>query len=199
MDGTTFPGWYITFQQAVLAALPRPPKIDQNTGLSWAGNGESLTKVLADALLPKQLAYPADGEVFELTLDGDASENDPIEMVRRDGYGNPKLWKYTGKRVIGKQTRFFKLVRVDHCRNLDEVRERLAKCGEVLQGQWREAFKVAYPEPDGRGPVGIADPSWVNPNGLAYFPCVDTGGSSYFYWADYDFHEHWRWLVGVSK
>lgn len=29
--------------------------------------------------------YPADGEIFELTLDGSAPGNRPLEMVRGDG------------------------------------------------------------------------------------------------------------------
>ncbi|PIT92393.1 MAG: hypothetical protein COU08_02715 [Candidatus Harrisonbacteria bacterium CG10_big_fil_rev_8_21_14_0_10_42_17] len=31
-----FPDWYITFQQAALKNLPRPPALDKETALSWA-------------------------------------------------------------------------------------------------------------------------------------------------------------------
>lgn len=143
--------------------------------------------------------YPTDGEVFELTLDGDAPENDPIEMVRRNGFDNFEDWKYTGKRVTGKQTHCFKLVRVGYCRNLDEIQQKLTVSGEVPEGQWREAFKAAYPNTDESGPIGFADPSWVYPLGHARFPCVSAGGYSYFRWTADGFDRDWRWLVGVSE
>lgn len=57
------------------------------------------------------VAYPADGEIFELTLDGDAPENQPLEMVSRFGYA-PVGWRHNGPKVSGKQTRRFKLVGV---------------------------------------------------------------------------------------
>lgn len=51
----SFPNWYITFQQAALAALPRPPELDQDTALGWADNGKAFTNALAAALLPPKL------------------------------------------------------------------------------------------------------------------------------------------------
>ena len=144
--------------------------------------------------------YPAKGEVFEPTLDGDAPENVPIHaMVAGEGY-NSKGWQFNGTRVAGKQTRRFKLVSVGYCRNLDEVRQKLARYdGKVAEGQWRQSFKAAYPKPDGKGPIGFADPSWFSPDGYAYFPYVGTGGGSGFGWADDGFGGRWRWLVGGSK
>jgi len=79
------------------------------------------------------------------------------------------------------------------------VRQRLAQYGDIPEGQWRQAFKAAYPQPDGNGPIGIADSSWVGPGGLAGFPWVDSGGGSHFDWAGHDHDEDWRWLVPASK
>lgn len=143
--------------------------------------------------------YPADGVEFDLTLDFDAPEADPIEMVRRDGYNSPEQWQFTGKKVSGVQTRRFKLVRVGPCQNLDEVRQNLAQYGDVPEGQWREAFKAAYSRPDGNGPIGFADPSWVRPDGFVFFPYVDSDGGSDFYWADDGRAVGWRWLVPACK
>lgn len=143
--------------------------------------------------------YPAVGEIFELTLDGDAPENQPLEMVSRDGYDHPELWSHNGERVVGVQTRRFKLVEVGFCKNLDEVKEKLAPHGTIPEGQWREAFKKRFRKPDGKGPIGFADSSWVDPRAFVYFPFVDADGGSLFYWADYDFYADWRWLVGVRK
>lgn len=138
---------------------------------------------------------PADGVEFYLTL----GPTDPMEMVRADGY-DPKGWKFTGS-PVAPQTRSFMLVRADSCRNLDEVREKLAEIGFIPQGQWCEAFKRACPEPDGRDHIGFADPSWVHPRGSASFPVLigdGRGWVSYFYWAEYARGRYWRWLVEVK-
>lgn len=143
--------------------------------------------------------YPKEGEIFKLTLDGDAPENQPLEMLRRYGTDSSD-WKHNGEKVSGKQTRRFKLVRVGYCRNLDEVRKKLKGHGNIPEGQWVMAFRVAYPRSDGQGPhIGVADASWVDPDGSAYFPYVYSGGSLGFNWADIERGDHWRWLVAVSK
>lgn len=138
--------------------------------------------------------YPADDVEFELTFDFDAPEADPIAMVRADGYSLPEKWEFTGQKLSGVQTRRFKLVRRP-CRNLDEV---LSQYG-ITEGQWREAFKAAFPRSDGQGPIGFADPSWVNLHDSVLFPCVRSGGDSDFGWDDFGPGEHWRWLVPASK
>lgn len=141
--------------------------------------------------------YPAMGEVFELTLDGDAPENQPLEMAHRDGY-RTEGWQHTGKKVAGKQTRRFKLVSVGYCRTFDELTRKLVKHGTIPDGQWREALKAAY-QYDGKEQVGIADSSWVHPQGRDFFPYVSTGGYSNFHFTDLDFDVGWRWLVEVES
>ncbi len=143
--------------------------------------------------------YPADGVEFELTLDFGSPEADPIQMVRSDGYGEPEKWQFTGTKLSGIQTRRFKLVRVSPCCDLDEVRQKLAQYGPVPEGQWREAFKAAFPNHDGNGPVGFADPSWVSPGGGVGFPLVFSVGGSGFGWTGSGRGEGWRWLVPASK
>ena len=143
-----------------------------------------------------KLPHYADGEVFEMTLDGDAPENHPLEMVRRDGYtGN---WKHSGPVVKGIVTRRFKWVAVGYQPNLETVRAALAFHGDIPEGQWREAVKQMF-EPDGEHPRGIADPSWEDPDGDVNFPYVGRVGNSYFYLADDSRGEDWRWLVAASK
>lgn len=209
---STFPDWYIRFQQAALAALPRPPELDQKTGLSLANNGETMKQGFAKMLLPKHkddaLAvsaseplipfYPADNEIFELTLDGDAVENDPIEMVRRDGHREPKKWKHIGRRVTGTETRRFKLVWVGYCQNFTELKRKLTTHGRIPEGQWREALRAAYAL-KGTYLVGMADASWMNSAGDARFPCVLMDGYSTFYRIVYDFSVDWHWLVEIKK
>ena len=60
-----------------------------------------------EASVPTRRAHYAEGEVFEMTLNGDAPENQPLEMVRRDGYTG--RWTHNGPKVSGRQTRRFKL------------------------------------------------------------------------------------------
>src|SRR5438093_900459 len=99
--------------------------------------------------------YPENVE-FELTLDGDAPENQPLEMVRR----HPGIWTHKGATVKGIQTRRFKWVSAGHCRNLDEVRTKLKEYGKIPEGQWREAIKFTFFWPDGKHHRAVADASW---------------------------------------
>lgn len=53
--------------------------------------------------------YPKIGEPFELELDGDYKDNQPLEMVR-SAYGDSRGWAHNGPLVTGRATRSFKLV-----------------------------------------------------------------------------------------
>lgn len=188
----------LTQYNEVLVALTRAlPKVLEGTDpkemIKRVGGGEELEARLRIALVgprdetpdlappdPTQTApvstLPAVGEVFELTLEGTV---DPIGMFRADGI-DPKGWKHKGKKVKGGQTKKFKLVQIGYCSNWDAVLEGLKPHGGVPEGQWREAFKKAYPRPDGKGPVGVADASWVSPDGRRYFPYVHDDGEAWF-------------------
>lgn len=144
-------------------------------------------------------AFPAEGEEFDLELDGDVPENQPLEMVRRDRCERPEKWRFTGREVEGKQVRRFKLVAVGYCRNLDEVRGKLAVHGEILEGQWRAAYCGPQVPGGCSRPVGIADPSWVDLREHVYFPYVPPRGFPAFYRVDHVFDIFWLWLVEVRK
>ncbi len=137
-------------------------------------------------------AYPAVGEVFELTLDGDVPENQPLQMVKDCGCTGK--WRHNGRTVKGKQTRRYKLAQAGYQPNLDGVKAALPASGSV-EGQWIKAFKAAYPHPDDNGPIGIADASWVDPAGGAHFPCVYADRGLDFDWAGIIRVVSWRWLV----
>lgn len=146
------------------------------------------------------LPVPADGEVFELTLDWDTV--DPMEMVRADGY-DPEGWEFQDPRVEGVQTRRFELVQVGYyCQNLDEVRAKVEARGETLaEGQWREAFRVKYPKPDRAILIGFGGSLWVDPYGYRRFPYLGefrgSWGSRFdrFDRSDRGLGGSWRWLV----
>jgi len=72
-----------------------------------------------------------------------------------------------------------------------------AKHGPTPSGQWMKAFKDAYPKPDGKSPVGVADASWVDSSGNARFPAVLSDGKPCFDRTVCDLDEDWCWLVAV--
>ena len=173
-------------------------KLGPDLADSWARNGEAMQRVFLQVLAPPSDSTPTpkkevvivkiphypDGVEFDMTLDGDAPENQPLEMVRRDGYSG--RWKHKGSTVKGMQTQRFKWAAVGYQYNLDAVRTALTPHGEIPEGQWREAVKQMF-EPDGEHLRGIADSSWVDPNGGADFPYVNSVGDSNFVWANNDF------------
>jgi hypothetical protein len=140
--------------------------------------------------------YPKVDEVFELTLDGDAPENQPLEMVRRDNCNNPEEWRHRGRVVNGRHIRRFKLVRIGYHGSFRDMRREIDSLGRVPEGQWREAFKAAYPH-SGYGTVGIADDSWLDPDDNASFPYI-YDGISRFGFPSYKFSTNCVWLVEVQ-
>lgn len=197
------------FHSAVIAQLPDLTDEEmQQYNRNKNDLGVKLRVLVSDTATPASPAptpaaspvirIPDVGEVFELTLNGDST--DPIGMLKSDGI-NPKGWKHDGPKVTGPQTRRFKLVQVGYQKNLDAVREALASHGNIPEGQWREAFKAVYPTPDGKGPIGIADPSWVDQDGRRFFPYVGVDGEcwrSNFGWAVSGRDGYWRWLVACE-
>ncbi|MDO8669650.1 MAG: hypothetical protein Q7K65_05140 [Candidatus Buchananbacteria bacterium] len=145
------------------------------------------------------MVYPQVGEVFELEIDGNASENTPSEIIRSFGY-NPNGWKFSGPVVMGKKSCQVMLVQIGNFQQkLDEIKRMLeAKYGPMPGGQFVKVFKDACPEPDGKGPVGIADSQWLDPSGDALFPCINSFGRSYFGYPDFGFSVSWRWLVSAA-
>jgi len=145
--------------------------------------------------------YPKVGEKFELTLGVD--QCDPIVMVKNFGY-NPNNWKHKGEKIPGEQTDSFKLIsiktiikpalKIAFPVSLKNV-IKYSESGSIPQGQWLQAFRDKYPETDGQGSVGVADPSWVCPLVVAGFPYVFSVGAPDFRWAGYDLFDDWRWLV----
>ncbi len=142
-------------------------------------------------------AYPRVGEVFELTLDGAAPENQPLEMVESFGY-NPAGWSHNGPTVSGQKTRRLKLVQVGYCSNMEKVKVKVGAEGAFPEGQWINAFKAAYPEPDGQGPIGIPDASWIDSGGRANYPYILAFGLMQFNYAGHIRGEDWRWLAAVD-
>ena len=98
----------------------------------------------------------------------------------------------------GQKTRRFKLVQVGYCSNMEKVKVKVGTEGAFPEGQWINAFKAAFPEPDGQGPVGIPDASWIDSGGRANYPYILAFGLMQFNYAGHIRIEDWRWLVAVE-
>ncbi len=138
--------------------------------------------------------YPVLGVSFDLAI---AEHFTNLEMVRRFGH-NPKGWQFNGTKIVVPQTRKFKLVSIGAQPNFEAVKAVLAQHGTIPEGQWCDAFKKAFPQPDGKGSVGVADAVWVYPSGDAGFPYVGADGVPGFVWTVGGFDADWRWLVEMQ-
>lgn len=122
--------------------------------------------------------WPIEGMAFPLTLD--LRTFHPRELPERFGYPNPEAWQYVrrekGSRKSTPRTRMFRMVRVSgRDVSFSAVRKILHARGRNPKGEWLEAFRMTYPTHGYHDPVGVADSSWINPEGHATFPCyVDT-------------------------
>jgi len=111
---------------------------------------------------------PAVGEIFELTIDGGAPWNNPMVMLKvSEGDAN---WRFVGRKIIGVQTRRFKLEIAQECANLKEVLRALDGKGKIPEGQWRMAFAEKYRLEHLSERLGVPDASWINEHGEAHFP-----------------------------
>ena len=141
--------------------------------------------------VPRPVVYPpCNGIIFELTLDDRIHVNDPFREAYCFG-NNPKE---RARGVKGVHTRSFKLDSVYHNHDFREMLERLDP-KMIPVGHWIQAFRTKYLMPDGKGPIGIADPYWDR-YGNVLFPCVGLGYASSC-WIGSKLDEDWRWLVLV--
>lgn len=140
---------------------------------------------------------PKVGEPFELGFDGDYKNNQPLELVRRAGY-DPGGWTHNGHLITGRTICLFKLVEIDSLWPFDGVTSELSFHGRIPEGQWLCSFKTAYPKPDGKKHIAIADATWVGPDGRTYFPYISRAGDLRFHRSNGSFGGNsWLWIVKV--
>lgn len=140
---------------------------------------------------------PKVGEIFELGIDGDATNNHPLTMVRSTG-NDPRVWVHNGRLVVGRTTGPFKLVEIASHGDFDEVLRELACRGRIPEGQWVGGFKIAFPKPNGKKHIAIADATWVGPDGRTYFPYISRAGDLRFHRSNGSFGgDCWLWIVRV--
>lgn len=99
---------------------------------------------------------PRLGESFDLTLENDI---DLVSMLTPYPKVDPENFEYTGGGILKPRTRRFKLIWLGKCSNQHELISKHAN-EKIPEGKWIQPFRVKFPFPDGRGPIGIADTSW---------------------------------------
>lgn len=151
---------------------------------------------------PKIITVPGIEVPFELTLKAPIQGLRLLELFGCDTQG----WDYKGPVMTGPLTRKFMLVSVGKSSYLPTVICRLTAWPNETQGQWLEAFRRAYPQNDGQGPIGVADPSWIvlhtaNGDNQKYFPRLlpaARGWDPYFSYLSLNDEVEWRWLIELK-
>ncbi|OGY49871.1 MAG: hypothetical protein A3B89_03415 [Candidatus Buchananbacteria bacterium RIFCSPHIGHO2_02_FULL_40_13] len=145
------------------------------------------------------MKYPALNEIFRLKIDGDLLGNSPFSMVRASDH-QPNDWRYVGNFIRGIQEREFRLVNTNTVViNIGEARKALAMVHTITtcESQWLWAFQLQFPIYDHNGPIGFADPAWIDPHGNIRFPCINTDGRLGFFPSHLMLYNFWRFLVPV--
>lgn len=141
-------------------------------------------------------SIPVDGIEFELMLEAVRG----LDMAKSNGYDTSN-WRFKGEDIAESETRRFKLVSLEYCPDLDEIRDKLTSSGqEPALGQAWGAFKKAFPQNNGKGPIGFPDPSWVDQRGIARFPTLRGHGNLWVPYLDWTVgcYGDWHWLVEVK-
>jgi hypothetical protein len=154
------------------------------------------------------LPCPAVGEIFDLEIDGNAPEVDPLNMVLFNAdvsCTTGRGWRFEGKSVKGKQTSRFMLVEPDdHSCRLPQLKKTLRERGRIPEGQWLVAFMEKYQAPICRFEEGyciaIADDSWIDIGARRRLPYLGEAilELDFEYAEVVDIRENWLWLVEVK-
>ncbi len=143
----------------------------------------------------QSVPIPEIGVEFDLSLEPTTG----LEMVRLANR-NPDIWRFLGQEVTEPRTGRFKLVRLEGCCGLSSVKRKINEGGGVVpMGQWCRALLAEFGGIDRKGPICVADDSWVEPRGLGAFPYISEKSEKGldFSLAD-DLHPSLlRWLVRV--
>jgi len=187
-------GSYVEFQAAVLQALPRD--IDSDVALGWTQNGESLARVLREALTPDN--KPA-GNTYPLSVDYERSVEKGVKAGRYDWANSditarnfPTERNGTAE-VAVELVHFNRHVSTDEAfRELDRMGFRPAELHELL------AFGEKHPEVQREFPVVALGSVWQFRYGSRFVPYLSGGDSErglYLGWIGFDWFEVCRFAA----
>lgn len=165
-------GIYVEFQAAVLRALPRD--INPDVVLGWTQNGESLARVLREALVPDSKAAGN----YHLSVDYGRGVEDGVKAGRYDWVNsdvNSRNFptKRKGTTEVGVELiPFNRYILTDEALSeLDRMGFRPAEIHELL------AFGEEYPEVQREFPIAALGSVWQDPHGRRYVPYLGRRSS----------------------
>jgi len=197
-------GSYVEFQAAVLRALPRD--IDSDVALGWTQNGESLARVLREALTPRDMpaglsaeASAKAGNTYHLSVDYGRNVEDGVKVGRYD-WANADITSrnFPTKRkgtveVAVELVHFNRYVSTDEAlRELDKMGYRPAELHELL------AFGEKYPEVQREFQIVALGSVWRYRDGDRYVPYLYGDGSGrglYMGWIEDDWYVVYRFAA----
>ena len=187
-------GSYIEFQAAVLRALPRD--IDPDVALGWTKNGESLARIMREALTPS--GKPA-GNTYPVTVNYDLSVEDAVKLglydwANSDIAGKNFPTKRTGKvEVVVELIHLNKVISTkDALREHDMMGYRPAELHELL------VFGEKYPDVQRKFPIVALGSVWQSRSGDRSVPYLDGDGSErilLLYWFEIDWRGIYRFAA----
>jgi len=198
-------GSYVEFQAAVLRALPRD--IDSDIALGWTQNGESLARVLREALTPdgkpaglSAKASAKASNTYSLSVDYGRSVEDAVKAGRYDWANSditsrnfPTKRKGTAEIEVD-LIHFNRYISTDEAlRELDRMDYRPAELHELL------AFGEKYPEVQYMFPIVALGSVWHNWRGWnndCFVPSLSWSNSGRVLGLDRIKHG-WHW--GASR
>jgi len=167
-------GVYVEFQAAVLRALPRD--INPDVVLGWTQNGESLARVLREALMPD--GKPAAGGIYLVSVDYGRSVEDGVEAGQYDWSNSDITSRNFPTKRKGTAEVAVELVHFNRCistegalKNLDSMDMRPAEIHELL------AFGEKYPDVQRKFPIVAPGSVWQYRHGDRKVPCLSRDGS----------------------
>jgi len=161
-------GWYVEFQMAILRALPRD--ISQQIADGWRGNGESLARVLRDALM----SDGKPGNTYPVTVNYDLPVEDAVKAGKYDWMNSNVSSKNFPSKRKGTAEEEIVLVHFNRKIDSDEAVRELGKMG-LRPAELPEllAFGAKYPDVQREFPVVALGSIWPSPDGLRLCAYLD--------------------------
>lgn len=190
-------GSYVEFQAAVLRALPRD--IDPDVALRWTQNGESLARVLREALTPDGKTA---GKIFSITCKGAYKTSELVAQAKYDWWNDWVTDERFPLQTHEPVSRKIEIVSFDHDPTSEEVLAEFSRRG-LERPTYEDAlyFGIAYPDEQRKRPIAFLHEPVRDPDGYLCVLVLDEGvGGRHFdlLWFDRRWPRHYL-FAGVRK
>ena len=167
-------GNFVELECAVLKALPRD--IDPDVAANWARNGESLTRVLREALMPPEQRNAT--TTYPVSVNYDTTVEEMVRLGHYDWSNSDVTSKHFPTKRTGTADLVIELVHVnrdistkDAQKELDRMGFRPAELHELL------AFGAKYPEVQREFPILALGSVWQDLDDDRRYACLHGVGS----------------------